>query len=376
LITNFGGNVQFTPRYFYTPKTEQEVLEILDRHANGKVRVVGALHSWSPAAVSADVLVDLRHLDAVSVERESDGAMCATVGGGCRIKHLLRKLHELAGATMPSIGLITEQTIAGAIATGTHGSGKHSLSHYIEELRVAAYDPATGKACIYTWNEGPELRAARCAVGCLGIVLSVRFRSVPRYEVAETTVPLATLDDVLASESEFPLQQFYLIPHRWSYFAQRRAVPAGGRGRKAWVAGLYRAYWFLGIDIGLHLIVKLLVSALRRPAITRFFFRHVLSRLILKNRTVIDHDSKMLVMENELFRHLEIEIFVPGSQLRPAATFVRSTLELFDCETAIPSAELAAALQEIGMLDELMQKRGTFTFHYPITFRRICLTIP
>jgi FAD/FMN-containing dehydrogenase len=371
LITNFGGNVDFTPRHFYTPRTEQEVLETLDRHAHGKVRVVGALHSWSPAAVSADVLVDLRHFDLVSVERGSDGTMTATVGGGCRIKHLLRKLHALAGATMPSIGLITEQTIAGAIATGTHGAGKHSLSHYIEELRVAAYDPATGKARIYTWNDGSELRAARCAVGCLGIVLSVRFQCVPRYELAETMVPLATLDDVLAREHEFPLQQFYLIPHRWTYFAQRRAVPTNGRRRKAWAAGLYRMYWFLGIDIGLHLIIRLLVSVLRSPRITRLFFRHILAKTILKNRTVVDHDSKILVMEHELFRHLEIEIFVPAGQLRPAASFVRAILEVFDGASAVPSGEAVAALQSVGMYEELLEKRGTFTHHYPIAFRRV-----
>ncbi len=159
-ITNFGGNLRFTPRHLYVPTTEAEVLAILDRHAQGKIRVVGALHSWSPAVVCADALIDLRHFDTVQVERDTNGAVWAAVGGGCRIKHLLRKLRYVAGATLPSIGLITEQTIAGAIATGTHGSGKHSLSHYVAELRVAAYDGATGKARIYTWSDGTELRAA------------------------------------------------------------------------------------------------------------------------------------------------------------------------------------------------------------------------
>ena len=80
---------------------------------------------------------------------------------GCRIKQILQKLNASADLTMPSIGLITQQTIAGAIATATHGSGRYSLSHYTTEIRVAAYDPETG-ARIYSWNNGPELRAARC----------------------------------------------------------------------------------------------------------------------------------------------------------------------------------------------------------------------
>src|SRR5262245_32838858 len=219
-IRNFGGNIRFTPRHVYTPTTEQEVLAILDRHADGKVRVLGARHSWSPAVVSADALVDLRRFKSVRVERGADGVVWATVGGGCRISRLLSELDRLADATIPSLGLITEQTIAGAIATATHGSGKPSMSHYAVEVRVAAYDAATGKARVYVWSDGQEsprplpdgateLRAARCALGCMGIVLSVRFRCVPKHDVAETIVKCPTLDDVLAAEDRFPLQQFY-----------------------------------------------------------------------------------------------------------------------------------------------------------------------
>jgi hypothetical protein len=371
VIVNFGGNVRFTPRHRYAPTTEAEVLAILDRHAHGKIRVVGSLHSWSPAVVSEDALVDLRHLNHVEVQLGTNGAVWVIAGGGCRIKHLLRKLHRLADATLPSVGLITEQTIAGAISTATHGSGRHSLSHYVEELRVAAYDAATGKARICTWSEGAELRAARCALGCMGIILSVRIRCVPRYDVAETMVACASLDDVLAGEKEFPLQQFYLVPHLWSYFVQRRSVTPEFQGRRRLSAQLFRAWWFFGIDIGLHLVIKLLVSLLRSPRLIRFFFRHVLAKLILKNTTVIDHAERMLVMEHELFKHLEIEIFVLASHVRQAAAFVRSVLEVFDGTIPVPDGECAAALEPIGMLTELLKMRGTFTPHYPITFRRV-----
>src|SRR5947209_14768135 len=109
-VTNFGRNVRFTPRHHYTPHSEEDVLAILDRHAHGKVRVVGALHSWSPLVVSTDALIDLRHFNQVEVVRRPDGTVRATVGGGCRIKYLLWKLFHLARVTLPSVGLITEQT--------------------------------------------------------------------------------------------------------------------------------------------------------------------------------------------------------------------------------------------------------------------------
>jgi FAD/FMN-containing dehydrogenase len=369
-IVNFGRNVRVAPRHLYTPATEAEVLAILDRHSSGKVRVIGALHAWSPAIECADAIVDLRRFNHVEIERTADGAVWATIGGGCRIKHLLRKLHALADVTLPSVGLITEQTIAGAIATATHGSGKSSLSHYVDEIRVAAYDPATGKARFYTWDTGAELRAARCAVGCMGIVLSVRIRCVPRYEVAETVVPCATLDEVLAEEDRFLLQQFYLIPHRWTYFVQRR-VAAPFRDRRSWSAKLYRAYWFLGIDLGLHLIIKMLVSVLQDRAAARWFHRRILPLLIVRNTTVQDHAERMMTMRHELFRHLEIEIFVPQRNVRPAATFVQAILQVFDGALAEPPVEIASALAQIGLADELRHLRGTFTHHYPITWRRV-----
>src|ERR1051326_109347 len=94
LVTNFGGNIRFTARHFYTPATEADILEILDRHARSKVRVVGALHSWSPAVVSDDALIDMRRFHSVRVQRDAGGGVSAIVGGGCTIKSLLRKLHR------------------------------------------------------------------------------------------------------------------------------------------------------------------------------------------------------------------------------------------------------------------------------------------
>jgi FAD/FMN-containing dehydrogenase len=142
-IINFGGNVRFRPAHLYEPRSETEILDILRNHARGQIRVAAALHSWSPLLVSGDAVVSLRHFDAVSTSVAPDGHTRVTVGAGCRIRHALRALRPL-GLTLPAIGLITEQFIGGAIATGTHGSGNHSLGHYVQEIRLAAYDPDTG----------------------------------------------------------------------------------------------------------------------------------------------------------------------------------------------------------------------------------------
>lgn len=210
-ITNFGGNLKFRPSAFYQPADEAEVLALMKRAGGQRIRVVGALHSWSPCAAGDGMLLDLRRLDAVNIERDDSGSRQVTVGAGCRIRRLLKKLRR-EGLALPSVGLIDAQSVAGAIATGTHGSGRHSLSHYPAAIRAAVSDPATGDAVVREWREGEALRAARCALGCTGIVLSVTLPVAPIPEVEEYTARHGSLDGVLALAGRYPLQQAYLVP--------------------------------------------------------------------------------------------------------------------------------------------------------------------
>jgi len=368
-VVNFGGNLRFTPRRYYLPQTEDDVLGILDRHDHEQIRAVGSRHAWSAAIVSPDVIIDLRHFDRVEINEPAPGEVWATAGGGCQIKHLLEQLHARSGATLPSLGLITEQTIAGAVSTATHGSGRHSLSHYMEEIRAAAYDPETGRAKIYTRKDGDGLRAARCSLGCMGVILSVQFRCVPKYLISERVERCAGIDQVLAGEEAYPLQQFYLIPHLWGWFVQRRRTSPDLR--RSWYAGLYRIYWFLGLDMGLHLMIKLMVSVLKSRRLVRTFYRWLLSPFIIRNLNVVDRSHEALVMEHELFKHLEIEIFVPARHVRRAAKFVQEILAVFDSPINELSSETQADLLRINMLQALHELRGTFTHHYVVTFRRV-----
>jgi FAD/FMN-containing dehydrogenase len=369
-VTNFGGNVSFQPLHHYVPESEAAVLAILDRHAKGKVRIVGSLHSWSEGIVSEDALVDMRQFQQIEVERRSDGEIWATVGGGAPLKHVLEELARQANVTLPTLGLITEQTIAGAISTATHGSGRHSLSHYMAEIRVAAYDAQTRQARIYVWNDGPQLRAARCALGCMGIILSVKFRCLPQYSIMESVRRYATLDEVLAQEAENPLQQFYLVPHSWAFYAQQRQALPAEQAKRSWYACFYRLYWFLFIDIGLHATIKLFAAWLRSRRLTHVLYRWLLPCLVWKPHQLVERSDIALIMEHELFRHLEIEIFVPARNVRQAAHFVQQVLAVFDGADKIDPS-LADELDKRGHLSRLLAQRGVFTFHYPITFRRV-----
>src|SRR5262249_40490691 len=144
------------------------------------IRVIGRMHSWSEAAVGNDVVIDLRGLSDVSLEQR-EGRTWVTAGGGCQIKTLQAVLRP-AGVGPASLGLINEQSIAGAISTGTHGSGRPSMSNFIDEVRVAVYD-ASGTPTIRSISGGAELRAVRCSLGALGVIVSVGFWARSAYRV-------------------------------------------------------------------------------------------------------------------------------------------------------------------------------------------------
>ena len=340
------------------------MLRILDEHRAGTVRVIGAGHSWNGGIQTSDALLDLRHLRQIQVHGDQRRV---SVGGGCRIAELLAHLarHRL---TLPSIGLIAKQTVAGAIATGTHGSGRHSMSHYVESLRIACYG-REGKAEVRTADSGQALRAARCSVGALGVVLEVTLKCVPQYSVRERCVWRPDLDAVLDNESAGPLQQFYLIPHTWAYLEHERSVAPDNR--RSGAAMLYRAYWLIVIDVLLHLGIKLTASLLRSRRLVDVLYRHLLPACIFPKWRVTDRSDRQLLMRHDLFRHLEMEVFVPRKKLRPALDFVAEVLRAADnADYEVPPG-LHERVRALDMLDSLERIRGSYSHHYPICVRRV-----
>lgn len=359
-ISNFGRNVRFQPAGYFEPRNEAEVISILNQCRDQQIRVVGSLHAWSDLVVTEGIILNVTHLQQIELQPDGESAW---VGAGCQIKTVLAALRK-QGRTLPSLGLITEQTVAGATSTGTHGSGRHCLSQYIQAVRVARFDPATGDAMIELIEAGDDLRAAKCGLGCLGVIVSVKIQCRQCYGIEEHFREYRLLEPVLSAEEQFPLQQFYLAPWRWTYLAQhRREVPL----KRSPLASLYRIYWFLSIDLGLHLLILFALRIVRSNRFVRFLYRHVIARTVIQNWKVTDESSAMLVMEHELFRHLEIELFVTRDRLEAALNYVREVLTV----AANPSAERSAASQLSSSLDGLEALRGVYCHHYPICIRRV-----
>lgn len=366
-IRNFGANVAFQPESYFAPRSEEEVLAILGECRGRRIRVVGRLHSWSEAPRGDDVVLDLRHLNAVQIEQREQGTR-ATIQAGCQIKKVVAELDRRAGVTLPSLGLIDEQTIAGAVSTGTHGSGKHSLSHYVDDVTIATYDAATGEPVIRKIDGGAELLAARCSLGCLGVILSIGLKCRGQYRVQEHFRMFDRLEDVLAAEDDDPLQQFFLVPFLWRFLAQHRREV---EGRRSFLAPIYRIYWFLAIDVGLHLVLATLARIVRSRKLIRLFYRHVVSWTIPRGWKVVDKSPAILTMQHELFRHIEIEIFVRRSQLAETLEFVRELLQFCDGDSTAINETTRRCLAEHGLSDSVDAILDRYTHHYPICVRKV-----
>lgn len=357
-LFNFGRNVEFKPQVSFQPTSVEEVLEILRNHKGERIRVSGRLHSWSDVVVAEEVHLDLKHLSSVEIKKQN-GASFATVGSGCQIKNLLKEL-KAQGLTLPSVGLIDEQTVAGATATGTHGSGKNSLSHYIEAVEIAHYDPATGEPVITTISSGLELKAARCSLGLLGVIVAIKFKCRRSYRIKEHIEKYASLKKVLDAEKRYPLQQFYLMPWSWNYYGHHRVESNEPKSKSAF---WYRAYWSAIIDVGLHVVVYVLVKLLRFKSVMRFFYKRILPMTMARNWKVVDDSHKMLVMEHELFRHIEIEFFVIRAKLPDAIEYVIDTISVFGGQPTQSG--------NTQRRNEPEQFAGSYFHHYPICVRRV-----
>jgi len=362
-IWNFGKNVQILPEHVYQPASTEELLAILAKHRDQKFRAVGSLHAWSDAAKTSGVIVETKRLDSIEIDVNSQTVV---VGGGCKVKHLLHALAK-QNLTLPSLGLIDEQTVAGATATATHGSGRNSLSHYVMAVEIAHLDQETGEP-ILTWIEsGVELEAVRCSIGLLGIVVVIKFRCRPAYNIEEHATAHTDLDAMLSMESDYPQQQFYLIPWSWNYFGHHRVESAKPRSS---LATLYRWYCYLVIDVGLHVAMFVLAKILKSAWAIRFFFNRILPLTIVRKWRVVDDSHAMLTMEHELFRHIEIEVFVQRTNLTAATEFL---IDMLCWCGGLPLRNRDATELQIEQLQGLDFEglKDCYVHHYPICYRRI-----
>jgi FAD/FMN-containing dehydrogenase len=193
--TNWSGRLRSQPGSIERPVDETETIAVVRKSlsAGQRVRCVGAAHSHAPLVVTDETLLDLSHLSGV-IKIDTD-RQHATCWAGTRIADLGGPLYA-AGLALYNQGDIDRQAIAGAIATGTHGTGRQlrNLSASVLGARVILAD---GTLVDCDADHEPDLyEACRLSLGAVGIVTSLRLSLRPAYHLQEK-MWLEDLDDIL-----------------------------------------------------------------------------------------------------------------------------------------------------------------------------------
>jgi FAD-linked oxidoreductase len=190
---NWARTQQCEPAAVERPGSRAELAAVLERVA-GPVRVAGAGHSFTGGVLTAGTMLSLERMARVLDADPASGLV--RVEAGMTLNRLSRELH-LRGLALPNLGDIDVQSVAGALATGTHGTGARlpNLSAQVERLELVLGD---GSERELTAEDGDHLRAARVGLGALGVVAAVTLRCVPCFRLRGVDAP-ETLEDVLAS---------------------------------------------------------------------------------------------------------------------------------------------------------------------------------
>ena len=246
MIRNWARNQAWSPAAVARPSSTDEVAELVRaaRSAGRRVKAIGGGHSFTATAATDGVQLVTDRLDRVT-DIDLD-ARRISVGAGIVLRRLNDVLAE-AGMALPNLGDIDRQSIAGAIATATHGTG---LELGNLATNVVAMELVTGDGDVVrcSADEHPGLlHAARVGLGALGVVTEVTLQCVPAFNLhARETVEV--LDDVLdgfveqcAAVDHFEL---YWMPGtqrcqvKRNHRTDQPAAPQGrlGYARDKWVA--------------------------------------------------------------------------------------------------------------------------------------------
>jgi FAD-linked oxidoreductase len=210
---NWTGDERCLPAAIERPGSVPEVVAALERAAEAgqRVRVAGSGHSFGDIALTDGRLLLLDRLDSLVDVDRSSGLVRAHAGITLRALGESLAEHSLA---MENLGDVDAQTLAGAIATATHGTGARlrNLSSQLAALTLVCADGSTLEC---RPERDPELfRAACVGVGSLGVVVDVTLRCVPAFtlhardESAPLEQALERFEELALGNDHFELYAF------------------------------------------------------------------------------------------------------------------------------------------------------------------------
>jgi FAD-linked oxidoreductase len=210
--TNWSQSVVSKPRNVIAPKDEVELAAAV-RCADGVVRVPGTGHSFTPLCATDGTLIDMAAFRGLACADKSNTT--ATFRSGTELWETGAALYS-NGLSLINLGDIDRQTLAGAIGTGTHGTGRslRSLSGEVAGFRLIL---ANGSVLVCSKTQNPEVfEAGRVALGTMGVMTEITMNARTSYRLAERSLLISTkelfskLDSLIASNRHF---EFFWFPY-------------------------------------------------------------------------------------------------------------------------------------------------------------------
>lgn len=307
------------PQRLDRPASEDELVALVRAAAavGQRVKVVGSGHSFTDIAVTDGRLVRLDAYDRVLRTDPARGTV--TVQAGIPLWRLNEEL-DARGLALPNLGDVAYQTVAGAIATGTHGTGSRlgGLATFVTALRLVTGDGSTIDCSAD--EEGEVFHAARVGLGALGAVSTVTLQCVPAFRLHAVERPerldrvLADLDADVDGNDHVEL---YWVPHtRWALTKRNNRTDAPPSPRSAW------REWRDDV-----LYQNLLFGAACRAGRIRPSWIPSLVRRVPSTRTDLVDASHRVFTSPRLVRFVEMEYAIPRAA---AAEALRRVVDLVE----------------------------------------------
>jgi xylitol oxidase len=189
-LTNWAQSITFRAKELLRPASVDDLRSVVAKAE--KVRALGSAHSFGDIADTPDALVSLSELpDTFEVDSV---AKTVTVGAGMRYAEVGRRLHE-QGYALANLASLPHISVAGSVATGTHGSGdtNGTLSTAVSAIEMVTADGDLVE--LTRQDEGFD--GAVVALGALGVVTTVTLDILPTYDVRQYLyfgLPLEVVD--------------------------------------------------------------------------------------------------------------------------------------------------------------------------------------
>ncbi len=345
LWRNWARTEWSRPPHVVEPKTTDDVGKAVSAaaKANRRIKVVGSGHSFNGIAAPTQVLLSLAALRGIiDVDKERRQAK---VHAGTTLQELTRAL-RIWNLAMPNLGDIDQQTVAGAIATGTHGTG---LNHQGLAAQVTALDMVTadGSTIRCSAEENAEMwGAVRVGLGALGIVTTVTLQLVEAFDLHAIEAP-APIDEVLENFDNLARDndhfEFYWFPHGNKALTKRNnRVRAGDPSKPLNPIREFVDDELLsnGVFAATNMLGELIPATI--PSVNRLA-THLLSA---REYTAPSHE---VFVSPRRVRFKEMEYALPIENLRPAFAEIRRWIDTSGERISFPLEVRVAAADDIWL---------------------------